>query len=181
MFSHIFDSSCRNYIIQLKKNLFQSYFLVLFSDQYGTIHKLCTLQGRQRGSRQIGKSIVLFDVIILFKLHKGKNVSENHKTWTYVLYWRSLFLLIYGFNQAFWLNLITLWTFFKTDSWFNAYFKFLWWITYSVLSCKLATSISTFSILILSGKNGKSLWRLRNFSGYWTSTSRKYPLSLSSL
>ena len=29
-------------------------------------------------------------------------------------------------------------------------------IAYSVLSCKLATRFSTFSILILSGKNGKS-------------------------
>ena len=135
MFSHIFHSFCRNYIMQLKKIFFKVIFLLLFSDQYGTILKLYTLQGRERGSRQIGKSIVLFDVIILFKLHKGKRVSENHKTWTYVLYGRSLFLLIYGFNQAFSLNLITLWTFFKTDSWFNAYFKFLSWITYSVLSC----------------------------------------------
>ena len=32
--------------------------------------------------------------------------------------------------------------------------------TYCVLSCKLATSYSIFSIFILSGKNGKPLWRL---------------------
>ena len=35
-------------------------------------------------------------------------------------------------------------------------FKFLMCIKYSVLSCKLATCFSTFSISILSGKNGKS-------------------------
>ena len=54
-------------------------------------------------------------------------------------------------------------------------------MTYSVLSCKLVTSFSTFSIFILSGKNGKSLSSSCSFSGYWTSTSRKYPSSFSSL
>ena len=39
-------------------------------------------------------------------------------------------------------------TFFKTSSWFNAYFKVLMWITYSILSDKLVTSLSTFSISI---------------------------------
>ena len=53
--------------------------------------------------------------------------------------------------------------------------------TYSALLCKLLTSFLPFSILILSGKNGKSVWSWCNFSGYWTSTSRKYPSSLSSL
>ena len=53
---------------------------------------------------------------------------------------------------------------------FNACFQFIMCITHSVLSCKLATSFSTFSIFILSGKNDKSLWRFCKFSGYWTST-----------
>ena len=61
------------------------------------------------------------------------------------------------------------------------YVKFLIWITYSILSCKLGTSFLTFSILIFSGKNGKSLRSWCNVSLYWTSTSRKYPLSLSLL
>ena len=52
---------------------------------------------------------------------------------------------------------------------------------YSVLSYKLATSFLTFSMFFLLGKNGKSLWRSCNFPKYWTSTSRKYPLSFSSL
>ena len=48
------------------------------------------------------------------------------------------------------------------------------WITYSVLVCKLATRILTFSIFILSGKNCKSLLSSCNFSVYWTLTLRKY-------
>ena len=55
------------------------------------------------------------------------------------------------------------------------------WMTYSVLSCKLARRFSTFSSFVLSGKNGKSLLSSCIFSGYWTSTSRKYLSSLSSL
>ena len=54
-------------------------------------------------------------------------------------------------------------------------------ITYSVWSSKSATNFSFFSIFRLWGKNGKSLWSLRNFSRYFTSTWRKYPSSLSSL
>ena len=74
-----------------------------------------------------------------------------------------MFISIYGFSQTFWLNLIILWTFSKTNSWFNAYFKFLMCIRYSALPCKLATSLSIFSIFIFSGKNGKSLWNSFNF------------------
>ena len=92
----------------------------------------------------------------------------------------SMFILTYSFRQAFWLNWITVWTFFKTNPWFNACFKFVMCITYWVLLYKLATSFSTLFIFIFSGKNGESLWRLSNFSRSWTSTSRKYLLSLSS-
>ena len=53
-------------------------------------------------------------------------------------------------------NLITLKNFFKINPWFNASFRFLMWITYSVFLCKLATRFSIFSVFILSGKNGKS-------------------------
>ena len=87
---------------------------------------------------------------------------------------RSLFMSIYDFNRAFCLNLITPCKFFKNNPWCNACFKFLMCITYSVLSCKLATSFSNFSIFFLSGKKGKSFWRSCNFPGYWTSNSRKY-------
>ena len=72
-------------------------------------------------------------------------------------------------------------TFFNTNPWFNAFFKSLMCITYLLLSCNLATSFSTFSILILSGKKGKSLQGSCNFSGYWASVSKKYPSSLPSL
>ena len=90
------------------------------------------------------------------------------------------FISICGYNQAFWLNLIIPWTFSKTNLWFNACFELLMWITYSILSCKLVTSFSTFSIFILSNKNGKSLQSSCTFPGYWALTSRKYPSSLSS-
>ena len=93
----------------------------------------------------------------------------------FALFLSLIFILIYGFSEVFWLNLITLWTFSRTNLWFNAYFKFLMWITFLVLSFKLEISFSTFSIFILSGKNGKLLWSSWNFSRYWTSALRKYP------
>ena len=46
--------------------------------------------------------------------------------------------------------------FLKTNPWFNACFKFLIYTTYSVLSCKLAASFSTFSIFILLRKKDKN-------------------------
>ena len=88
-----------------------------------------------------------------------------------------LFISIYGVSQAFWLNSITLWTFFKTITWFNACFKFIMCTTYSVLSWKSETNFWTLLIFIPRGKNGKSLGRSFNFSRYWRSTTRKYPLS----
>ena len=92
-----------------------------------------------------------------------------------------VFISIYGFSQAFWLDSIALWTFFKINLWFNACFKFLMWITNSVLLWKLVTSYSKCLTFVPSGKNGKSLWISSNFLGCWKSTSRKYPSSLSSL
>ena len=89
---------------------------------------------------------------------------------SFAFFLRSVFISIYGFSQAFWLNLITLWTFSKTNPWFNAYFKFLMCVTYSVLSCKLAACCSTFSIFIISDQNGKSKWSSCGFLKYWTST-----------
>ena len=91
------------------------------------------------------------------------------------------FKIIFCFLSSIFVYEHALWTFLKSNLWFNAYLKFLMCITYSVLLCKLATSFSTFSIFILSGKNGKSLWSSCNFSRYWTSTSEKYPSSLLSL
>ena len=70
---------------------------------------------------------------------------------------------------------MTICTFFITNPWFNACFKFFMCMTY-FLSCQLAISFFTVSILILSGKKGKSFWRLRTFSGRWTTgcCSRKF-------
>ena len=76
----------------------------------------------------------------------------------FVFFLKSVYISLYGFSLAFWLNLITLWTLFKTNLWFNACFNFLMCITCPVLSCKSAASFSTLSVFILSGKKDKSLW-----------------------
>ena len=55
---------------------------------------------------------------------------------------------------------------------------FLMGTTYFSLSFILQTSFSYFLIVCYSGKNAKSLWRLNKFFGYFTSTSRTYPLFL---
>ena len=93
-----------------------------------------------------------------------------------VFFLSSVMTLMYGFSHGFWLNLMTLCTFFKTNPWFNDFFKFIMWIPYLIISCKLATSFSDFSIFILSGKRGKWFWTWYKYFGYWISTSRKYPL-----
>ena len=104
-----------------------------------------------------------------------KNFFSN-SFWDFFL--NSVFTPIYGFNHAFCLDWITLYTSFSVIPWFNACFKAPMWITYFPLSSILQISFSTFSTFFLSGRNGKSLWKLNKFFGYWTSTSRKYPRSL---
>ena len=111
----------------------------------------------------------------------NKKKKSFSKSFSVFFFFRSVFISIYVFSQELWYNFTTLWTVFKTDPWFNAYFKFLICTTYSVSSCKLAPSFSAFSIFILSGKNHKFLWCSSKFSRYWTSTSRKSPSCLSPL
>ena len=65
----------------------------------------------------------------------------------------TVFISMYGFNQALWLNLVTLYTFFNTNPWFSASFKVLICITHSCLSFKLHTSFLSFPIFIISSKN----------------------------
>ena len=102
-----------------------------------------------------------------------------------IIFWFfSQFLwLMYDFNHVFWLQ------YFDYNSMFflklthdlmlalNLWFE----ITYSVLSCKSATSFLTFSVFILSGKSGKLFWTSYKFSGYWIKNLRKYPSLLFSL
>ena len=80
----------------------------------------------------------------------------------FCIFFSSVFIPIYCFNQAFRLNLITLCFFFGTNSWFSACFKVLICTTYFFFLFKLHTSFSRFSILIISSKNGRSLWSLSN-------------------
>ena len=69
--------------------------------------------------------------------------------------------------------------FLNINPWFNACFKFLMRIKYIfLLLYKLVKRFSVYPIFIPLGKNEKSLWSSCNSSGYWTSTSRKYPASL---
>ena len=65
----------------------------------------------------------------------------------------SVFILIYGSSQAFWLNLITLWTFFKTNPWFNVLVKMITWTSYSFLSCKLAFLLFQVPFFLLKMAN----------------------------
>ena len=71
---------------------------------------------------------------------------------TFCFFLRSVFMSIYDFNQVFCQNLTIICKFFKNNPSFNAYFKFLMCITYSVLPWKLATSYLTFLIFMYSGK-----------------------------
>ena len=88
---------------------------------------------------------IVFPKIALFiNLKKSFSKSFFFHYFSYVFIWS------YNFSKAFWLNLITLCTFFNKNPWFGACFKFLICVTYSFLSCKLA---KTFSNFILSGKN----------------------------
>ena len=70
------------------------------------------------------------------------------------IFFSSVFISLYDFNQSFWLKLINLCTFFRTNPWFNACFKFYMWITCFPLSCKLAASFSISSILFFQAKKG---------------------------
>ena len=65
--------------------------------------------------------------------------------------------------------------FFKTNTWFDACIRFLMSIIYHFLISQVRYKLFDFINFVYSGKNGKSLWRSCKCSGYWTSTSRKYP------
>ena len=96
----------------------------------------------------------------------------------FVSFLKSVFLLMYGFNHSFLLNWITLYTFFNIKPWFSACLKAIISIAYFSLSYISQVSFSTFSIFLLSGKNGKSLWELNKDFGYCASASRKYSVLL---
>ena len=74
-------------------------------------------------------------ICIIHQLKKSSSISF------FAFFLRSVFISTYGLSQTFWLNLINLWTFFKTNLLFNSCFKLLLWIIYLVLSCKFDFSI----------------------------------------
>ena len=121
--------------------------------------------------------------VIFHSCSKNYIIHSSKKSFSKLLFSFFLsfvFISIYGFSQAFWLNLINLSTFFKTNSWFNACFKFLMWVTYLLLSFKLVTNFPTFSIsffLVKMPNHYEVIFHVF-FSGFWISTSRIYPASL---
>ena len=87
----------------------------------------------------------------------------------FAFFLRFVFISIYYFNLAFCLNLIILCSFFKINPWFNACFKYLICIKYSLFSCKLAASYSNSLIFTLWHRKGEPWWRVHKISGYcWT-------------
>ena len=89
-----------------------------------------------------------------------------------IFFLSSVFILIFGFNQASWLDLMTLCTFSKTDLWFNVCFKFLMQITFLFNHESWLKFFSFFKFL--SGKKNKSLWITCNFSEYRSSVSTNF-------
>ena len=81
------------------------------------------------------------------------NLKKYFSKSYFAFFLRSLFISVYDFNQAFCLNLLILCNFFRTDPWFNPCFKSLMCITYSVLSCKLATRFWFFQFSFFLAKS----------------------------
>ena len=82
-----------------------------------------------------------------------------------------------GFNQAFPLNLMTIWTFFDNGLWFHASFKFLMCIKYSFYHA----SFHFFKFPFFQEKRINYCESHILFQRYWTSTLGNYPSSISSL
>ena len=102
------------------------------------------------------------------------------------LFFSSVSISVHGFNPDSWLNLMTLCTFSILIYDFILALNFLcvkhiFLYHKSFLFFFYRKNFSTYPLFIVSGKKDKSLWRSCNFSGYWTSTSRRYPSSLFSL
>ena len=89
-----------------------------------------------------------------------------------------LFISMYNFNHASWLNWITLCTFLISVHDSMLVLELLY-EKHIFLSYKLHTSLLHFLIIILSYKNGKSLCKLSKSFWYSTSTSKIYPILLS--
>ena len=114
------------------------------------------------------KSLCLLTFFMfLLKTELFMNLKKYFSKSFFPFFLSFVFMSMYGLRQDFWLNLMALCTFFETNTWFNTCLKFAMWITYSFLSCMLATHFSTLSIFILSGKRSKSLWRSCNLSRWW--------------
>ena len=94
-------------------------------------------------------------------------------------FFSSVFISMYGFNQVSWLNLIILCTFSMLLYDLICFCKIScgWHILFPDGSW--IQDFQLFQFSFFQAKKSKSLRTSYNFSGYWTSTSRNYPSSLS--
>ena len=101
---------------------------------------------------------IVFPKIALF-INSKKSFSKSFLASVLNL----IFISMYGFKRASWLNWIILCTFFRTNPWFNACFNDFIWRKFFSLSLILQKSLLHFLIFILTDKNGKSLRKFINF------------------
>ena len=90
------------------------------------------------------------------------NLKKAFSKSFFVFFFSSVFISMYGFNQDFWLNLMTLCIFFKTDSWFSVCCKVLMRTAYSFFHTSWLQVFKPFQFSFFLFKDDKSLRSLGN-------------------
>ena len=122
-----------------------------------------------------------FTVVFFQKPHYSLASKNNFSEPFFAFFLGSVFISMYGFNQAFPLNLMTIWTFFDNGLWFHASFKFLMCIKFSFYQ---ASWLKVFIFLKFPFFQSKMINYCEGhilFQRYWTSTLGNYPSSIPSL
>ena len=70
-------------------------------------------------------NILIYIYMFSHIFHGSCNYSALFISLKFAFFFSSVFIIMCGFKQAFWLNLMTLCTCFKANLWFNACLKFL--------------------------------------------------------
>ena len=140
--------------------LLTNYLKILLYDKFGFDTKQFLLA---LGVTSLKSLWFLIFSIVLQKLYHSS--TSKNLFWSPFLHFllSSVFIPMYDFNQAPWLNLMILCTFFQYQ--YNSMHVLNFYV-YNIFffSCKLPKSFSFFSIFIILGKNGKRLWRSCNIS-----------------
>ena len=101
-FQYIFFEKCWNIMIWFWYQIFFSFSCCCYKFNVSMFSNI--FDGVSKNAFSINLKKIFFEIIFcIFKF-----------------FFKSVFISIYGFNKPFWLNLITLCTFFKTSPWFNA-------------------------------------------------------------